>query len=511
MKIIAILASVLLCFNMSFAKKKALPTGPFSLSGLLSQISTLQLSTAEISAFMPNKNMLFVVGDERVIEIVDLKNPIRPQKIGKQKIKYKASSVSVNKNLVAVSMLHDDEYKNGYVQIFSYDKKLESIATVEVCSQPDMLTFTPDGFNLLVACEGSPNDDFSIDPEGGVAILSVNKNSPDAWKHAKLDIARFNELDSNSLMAAGVRKFGPHGFLRSLEPEYITVDKDSKTAWISLQENNAIATLDIAAKRISGAFALGFVNHLQPGFGLDAVKNGIIEIKNYPLRGLRQPDGIASFNVDGKNYLITANEGAPVNDYDEWTDETDVDKLDRKHKLDRSVFTDSLLYELHDLTVSDIDGCNEILSGCPYMYTFGSRSISIFDCSSKTLLWDSGEQLESAFAKIAPDYFNWNSKKGKVKMDSRSSDKGPEPENVTVGIVENKRYAFAGLERTSGIATFDITNLNAPKLVDLYFNPLDRGPEGLLFIPAEISPLKGTALLVVGYEYSKTLTIYSVK
>jgi hypothetical protein len=114
---------------------------------------------------------------------------------------------------------------------------------------------------------------------------------------------------------------------------------------------------------------------------------------------------------------------------------------------------------------------------------------------------------------MAPDYFNWNSKKGKAKMDARSEDKGCEPENVTTGIVGDKRYAFVGLERTSGVAVFDITDVengNTPKLEDFYLDPKDRGPEGILFISAENSP-NGEPLLVVGYEYSKTLAVYSVK
>ena len=96
-------------------------------------------------------------------------------------------------------------------------------------------------------------------------------------------------------------------------------------------------------------------------------------------------------------------------------------------------------------------------------------------------------------------------------MDKRSSDKGSEPENVTVGEVGRRRYAFVGLERTSGVVVLDITEPVSPKMLDFYLDPLDRGPEGVLFIPADQSPLADQALLVVGYEYSKTLTIYTVK
>jgi hypothetical protein len=114
-------------------------------------------------------------------------------------------------------------------------------------------------------------------------------------------------------------------------------------------------------------------------------------------------------------------------------------------------------------------------------------------------------------ATVAPEYFNWNSKKDKVKMDARSDNKGCEPENVVVGMIGNHRLAFVGLERMSGVVVFNITNLDNPKIIDYYMDPKDRGPEGLLFIPEEQSPVPGKALLVVGYEYSKTLTIYTVK
>jgi hypothetical protein len=265
-------------------------------------------------------------------------------------------------------------------------------------------------------------------------------------------------------------------------------------------------------------FPLGYVDHSKPGFGLDIKKNKKIEIKNYPLRGLRQPDGISAFTVNGKTFVLTANEGAPVNDYKAWTDVTTPMMLAQNGLLDPSVFTTEMLEEVKNISVSNLERCNvapdKTENGrCPYMYSFGTRSISIFDGETGHLMWDSGDAFEQTMAQMAPDYFNWNSKKGKVKMDARSEDKGCEPENVTTGIVGDKRYAFVGLERTSGVAVFDITGIesgNAPKLEDFYLDPKDRGPEGILFIPAEKSP-NGEPLLVVGYEYSKTLAVYAVK
>lgn len=513
-KLTAISVSLLLSAGFCFAKKNIVPAGPFQLGRSLEKLSSLPMSTAEISDFMPEKKLLFVVGGEGVLEVVDLKNPAFPKKIAEKKVPGNASSVTVHGNLVAVSLINAEAWKEGQVQVMRYTDSLEVLGVYGVCSQPDMIKFTHDGLNLLVACEGSPSEDFSVDPEGGVAILSVGE--ADAWDNPQLTVAGFAELDTAALKAAGVRAPGNQGFVRSLEPEYITVSEDSRTAWVSLQENNAIAKLDVASKKITGVYPLGYVDHSKKGSGLDAVKDKAIRIENYPLRGLRQPDGIASFMLGGKSYVLTANEGAPVNDYKAWTDETTPVMLAQQEVLDRAVFTDSLLKELQNLTVSGMERCNrapdKTANGkCPYLYTFGSRSISLFDGGNGKLLWDSGDVFEKLMARIAPDYFNWNSKKGKVKMDARSSDKGCEPENVTVGIVNHKRYVFVGLERTSGVAVFDMTNLEAPVLVDLLIDPLERGPEGILFIPEDKSPLAGQALLVVGFEYSKSLVIYRVK
>lgn len=505
--------------GVSAAKNSGPAEEVFQLGSTISPISSIALTTAEISAFMPSKNALFVVGGGRTMEIVDLSKPSEPRVLNSVELPGGASSVSVNGNFLAVSLLADPEWEVGKVQVMRYADSLEVLSVMDVCNQPDMVTFTPDGRNILVACEGSPDLDFTLDPEGGVAVLSAEESA--TWKNPSLSLLRFDGLDSTALMAAGVRKTGTRSFVQSLEPEYITVSEDSRTAWVSLQENNAVAKIDIASKKIADVYPLGFVDHSVPGFGLDAKSDSRIEIANYPLRGLRQPDGIAAFTAGGRTFVATANEGAPMNDYKAWTDVTSPLMLAQKKILDPKVFDEKMLTELQNLSVSGLERCDAAPDKqpnglCPYMYSFGTRGVSIFDGATGALLWDSGDILERTFAKVAPAYFNWNAKKKKVKMDSRSADKGCEPENVTVGVVGGKRYLFVGLERTSGIAVFDVTEVGkskkpSPKLVDLYLNPKDRGPEGLLFIPADKSPLPGKALLVVGYEYSKTLTVYQIK
>ena len=524
MKKFALVCSLLLGTTfgagVSFAKKSEASAGPFQKGSVLKQIASVPMTTAEISAFMPEKKVLFVVGGENVMEVVSLADPSNPKKVSEVKLPGGASSVTVFGDLVAVSLLNNPEWKKGHVQVMRYNKGVEVLGVHELCYMPDMITFTPDGKNLLVACEGSPDESFSEDPAGGIGVLSIGSAKVDAksWAKPQKTVVGFDGLDSLKLMAAGVRKTGVKSFVQSLEPEYITVAPDAKTAWVSLQENNALVKFDVEAKKILDVFPLGYVDHSMPGFGLDVKKNKTIEIKNYPLRGLRQPDGISSFSVNGLTFVLTANEGSPVNDYKAWTDVTTPMMLSQQGVLDPSVFTAGVLEDLKNVTVSNLERCDvapdKTANGkCPYMYSFGTRSISIFDGATGHLMWDSGDVFEQTVARLAPDYFNWNSKKGKVKMDARSEDKGCEPENVTSGVVGDKRYVFAGLERTSAVAVFDVTGIETghePKLVDFYLNPKDRGPEGILFIPAEKSP-NGEPLLVVGYEYSKTLAVYTVK
>lgn len=527
-KSIAIFLSLLLGAGFCFAKKKdakaVLNAKPVQLGSVLQPLSTTAMETAEISAYMPQAKSLFVVAGIKKMESLDLTDPVHPKKGVAVTLLGNGSSVTANGDLLAVSSLGERDCDTGFVEIFKVDPPKEGkllaikkMAEFRPCSQPDMITFTPDGKKLLVACEASPSPDFSEDPAGGIAILTLPENAPavsaaDFAKSMKLNVLGFESLDSTALMKAGVRRVGVSPFYKTLEPEYITVSEDSRVAWVSLQENNAMARVDVAAEKITDVFALGKSDHSKPGFAMDVKSDGEINIENVPVRGLRQPDGISNVTVGGKNYVFTANEGAPVNDYKEWTDETSVPMIAEQGSLDPKVFDATTLSKLQNLTVSRIDACPEVKGGgCPYVTSFGTRSMSIFDGTSGKLLWDSGDQLEQAISKIAPDFFNWNSKKGKLKKDARSADKGCEPENVTVGKVGDKRYAFVGLERTSGVAVFDVSDMNAPRLVDYYLDVKDRGPEGILFVPAEKSPLAGAALLIVGYEYSKTLTIYTVK
>ncbi|MGB0324615.1 MAG: choice-of-anchor I domain-containing protein, partial [Phycisphaerales bacterium] len=163
-------------------------------------------------------------------------------------------------------------------------------------------------------------------------------------------------------------------------------------------------------------------------------------------------------------------------------------------------------------THGDMDGDGDF----DVLYSFGSRSLSILDPNGKRIS-DTGSLVEQKLSQYDPEHFNANNDQVNSR-DSRSDDRGPEPEGVVVGLVEGVPVAFLGLERPSGIMAFDCSNPLEPAFsgyvstrnnnqsVDLSG---DRGPEGLCFIKAKDSPT-GEALLVVSYETSGSICVFKV-
>ena len=137
-----------------------------------------------------------------------------------------------------------------------------------------MVTFTPDGTMVVVANEGEPDNYCAVgagDPEGSISIIDVS-NGAAAVTNADVETAGFKEFnaDIDALRSAGVRIFGPNASVaQDLEPEYVAIDADSTTAWVSLQENNAFAVVDLASATVTDILPLGFKDHSLPGNGLE--------------------------------------------------------------------------------------------------------------------------------------------------------------------------------------------------------------------------------------------------
>jgi len=271
-------------------------------------------SAAEITAFDAASRRAFVVNAlSGAVDVLDMSDPVNPAKIDTLTVADIAddavvNSVAVASGLVAVAVESNPKTAPGYVAVFgAADLQLRD--SIQVGAQPDMVTFTPDGRYVLAANEGEPSDDYQIDPEGSISVVDVS--NPENLTVRTADFLAFNSQES-ALKASGVRIYGPGATVaQDLEPEYITVSADSRTAWVSLQENNALAKLDIGAATVTDILPLGFKDYGVKGQGIDTSDDdGVINIKPWPgVVGIYHPDAIASFQADGETYLVTANEG----------------------------------------------------------------------------------------------------------------------------------------------------------------------------------------------------------
>ena len=517
-------------------------------NGLLKDIGSLQISDesdgdggcAEIVKYNPDNNSYYVVdgkdsrlsivklddltsdkteneallseeGKKTDIEFSDIESLIQTEGNNPDFELGDLTSVAVNtqKDLIAVAVQSVNTTTPGVVAVLDYDGNY--LAHFNTGVQPDMVTFTPDGNYILTADEGEPRDgydDGAVDPQGSVTIVDIT----DGLEGATSNVVTFEEFDDESarqdLVDAGVILKKDTAPSVDLEPEYLAVAGD--TAYVSLQEANAIATLDIEEGKFTAVKGLGVKDYTNVKIDVNKEDKQANLKEESRLRGLYMPDGIAAYEVGGKTYLLTANEGDSRSDWPGYTNEEELGKNTLAAGYGK----------IRYLNITDYDGPwgkaedQEIGADAPLYYLFGGRSFSIWDADDMTQVYDSGSTFEEKTAELLPDYFNCSN--DTAEIEDRSGKKGPEPEYVTVGEVDGKPYAFIGLERISGVMAYDLSNVENPEYAD-YLNTRDfsediKGdvsPEGLDFVPAQDSP-NGAALLLVGNEVSGTVSMMLV-
>jgi len=515
--------------------------------------------THEIPAYDPLSKRLFVVNGSGTgtVEVWNIADPRNPVQVGTLRTDAfgaglgGVNSVSVANGVVALAVQANPKTANGSV-VFVNAANLSTLSKVGVGALPDMLTFTPDGRYLVVANEGEPNSygqADSSDPEGSVSIIDVSDVRNPVERRATF--TAFNS-QMDALRASGVRIFGPGATVaQDLEPEYVTVSADSKTAYVTLQENNAVAVVDIAGAKVNAVRALGYKDHSLPGMSMDVSNEdgglntnsgtALVKIAPVPVKGMYLPDGIANYSVGGVTYLVTANEGDARADWPGFNEETRVRDYCGTAGLDPTRFSgdlanltkDSNLGRLRITTTPNGNNSGKNAAGqCTELYAFGGRSFSIWNAASGERVYDSGDAFETITAQLAgtPGYdFPFNTGHDEADaLDARSPNKGPEPESVVVQRFGKKSFAFVGLERVGGVMVYDVSVAAAPKYLT-YINTRagagtvvknangdngivnggDRGPEGLVVIPAAKSP-NGKPLLIVSNEISGTTALFEI-
>ncbi|QXP61337.1 choice-of-anchor I family protein [Olleya sp. HaHaR_3_96] len=456
-------------------------------------------AAAEISAYDKITKKLFVTNAESneisIYNLLDLESPIQEPAISLSAFG-SPNSVAVFDGKLAVAVEAPIKQNVGQIRVYNTsDSSLYNQYTVGAL--PDMVTFSKDGNFILSANEGEPNADYTDDPMGTVSIIDLNTDTV-----TTLDFTSFNSQEA-ALEADHFRVTGLNADLaKDVEPEYITISEDSQTAWVSLQENNGIAKINLLTKTIEAILPLGYKDHMLPQNSLDVSnEDGVTELKNWPVRGLYQPDAIVSVRINGTDYVISANEG-DAREYEGTPGYTDIDRV-KDLTLDATMFPAVEDYQnevnLGRLNVMLSEGDIDNDGDFDYLYSYGARSFTIWN-GNGGLVYDSGNSIATETLTATPDTFN--------DEDKRSDDKGAEPESVDVLNIGDQRYIlFVGLERTDQVMVYDISNPNAPVFLSILSHSGDEAPEGLLAIPAIDSPT-GKDLLIVSNEDSGTVSFY---
>jgi hypothetical protein len=542
---------------------------------------------AETVAFDPATQRLFISnGEDTTVDVLDISDPANPTALPPIDVSPFGDApthVETMNGIVAVTMEADPSQDPGVLALFTTDG--DPLGTATVGALPDSCKFTPDGTKVVVVNEGEPSDDYLIDPEGSISIVDL------ASLHVETaSFAKYNPQKS-WLRMRGIRIFGPaaneEGELvpgaatvaQDLEPENLTISEDSSTAYVTIQENNALAIVDIDDAEVDRLVPLGYKAHFLPGRGLDASdKDKAINIAQWPVFGMYQPDGIAAVTVNGNTYLLMANEG-DAREYiyeieveDPETGEIveeEVEALVEESRADDLMLTGGFLGHWGDdlldrenlgrLNVTTIPPAGKIVTAegdelFKLLFSYGARSFTVLN-ENGVKIWDSGDDIEQRIAASEfSDFFNATDDENDT-FDNRSDNKGPEPEDVAVGKVGDRLYAFVVLERIGGVMVYDITKPWRPAFVTYANNRdfsvippdppdekppeyggtqeewdeekddewpeiwwVDQGnwklagdlsPEGIVFIAAEDSPT-GMPLVVLANEVSGTTTVYGI-
>ncbi|SET29613.1 choice-of-anchor I family protein [Thalassotalea agarivorans] len=544
-------------------------------------------SAAEIVQFHQASQSAFAVnGDQNAIEVISLANlpnesianPTSASTLSSQQFTFAAevdvvvgnsnekmtlggaNSIAIHGNVLAIAVAASTKQDKGAVLFYELDDAGQGsfMHAVAVGPLPDMVTFAPNGNYVLVANEGEPNSDYSNDPEGSISVIdiadgviakeasTINLTSDIVFSSDLLAATDYDTDDKRKglLINAGLKLAGPAGttLAQSLEPEYIAVAHDSKTAYVSFQENNAIGRIDID----NGTIEIKPLGYKHWGdFDIDYTNKD--EIPSFRrlnnVYGMYQPDTIATYQWQGSSFIVSANEG-DARDYDGYSEEVRVKDIIDPDELNLTL-SDALqrLYDetggsdgLGRLKVTTAMGDADNNGVYEALYAYGARSFSIWD-QHGNLVFDSGDDFEKIAAAVLGN--NFNSTHTENKGDNRSDDKGGEPEALAIGTIGDKTYSFIGLERSSEFFVYDVTSPFDARFVQ-YFNNRDYtvsyeldddlsnpcdvtegmdcanadlagdlGPESIYFVEQQNSP-NGEALLIVGNEVSGTVTVYQV-
>lgn len=504
---------------------------------LLERVSQLQVPGAEIVSYDPERKRCYVSCSAGVamIQLAFDASPtlIRNVDVGAaagfpKGVVGVATHVAVDpigRGYAGVSVVPSAKARIPGAVVFIDLDSGEPLGSVQVGFNPDAVAFSPDGATLVVANEGEPElvRGIVVDQPGGVSLIDLSQMS------SKSRLSMLNPTDVTPLgfhggvVAAALARMqtGEQPPLRihpsskqtpdlDLEPESIAIDV--QRAYVTLQENNGLAALDIASGAWTALRGLGPVERTMDA----SDKDGGVHIDD-TVSSLPCADQIARFSVGGKTYLALCEEGDDRGDADEsapgpLADQARLAWLASQGRLAPTFMqgrdlSDAGLGRLHVCTFTGDSNTDGSLN---HPVVLGTRSVGIYEAATLTRIGDTGSQIEETIARTAPTMFNASGDEP-TKPDVRSDDRGPEPEGIAVATIGDRPVAFVTLERPGGIAVIDLKPPADPRVLGVVMTAAqgDLGPEGVAFIPSGTSPTT-KPLLIVGFEQSGTFAIFRV-
>ena len=501
--------------------------------------------SSEIAAFHAGSKRIFATnGVKNSIDIFDISDVANPKKVGSVSLApygNDVTSVAAGKDVVVAAVLVTETFSatgvpttpNGKIVVFDTSGKVLSSADI-LGVLPDSVTFAPNGTTALVAIEAQPvcakdnpattekeQSDYTkaSDPVGGVSVVDLSNPAAPVVKFAGFDQFTVAQMKAKGIAVSTV----VNNVSKDFEPEFVTA-VDNETAYVTIQEANAIGKLNIQTATFE-SITRAFESNVSKVARDTSDKDSGAGPRTYAnVVGASQPDAIAGFKMGSGNYFITANEG-DAREYTCLNDDLRAASLTvdtRRFPNWTTLKADAALGRAKvNPTNGDKDGDGDIDT----IHLRGSNSMTMY--RNGLAIWDSGDLLDQ-IQTLAFGVANINGahsySKDKATMNyvgqERSDDKGAEPEGVALGMVGDRRIAILGLERMTALAIFDITQPRVPVFQEwLQMLPTTAtltkdvkhwSPEGIVFVPADKSP-SGKALIITSYELSGSLSIHQIE
>lgn len=268
---------------------------------------------AEIVAATANgMTLLYTSADSGTVGVVDITDPSKPKSLASIDVKIKGigepTSVAVSPDsryaIVAVRM--GDDVKNaipGLLRIFDIANPadVKFVKDITVGIGPDSIALVGQGTTLraVVAIE-----DEETKENGDATIPGVRPGRIDVVGLEDLYGATSTGVQSIALIEPLKAVVGAQ-FINDPQPEFVSINQTTQKAVVTLQENNAIAILDLSdvtKPRLESIYSAGTVARAG---NADLLNDKEIKLTE-SFTGRREPDGVTWVT---KDLYATANEG----------------------------------------------------------------------------------------------------------------------------------------------------------------------------------------------------------